>query len=148
MYTPHSAPAVAPYGGKRTGIVCVHGAVSIVCVTVLLPHFRKQMLRPRGGRLWSCEGHCTLRACALLLVFFPCAPSFLDDPGLSSDSKAPDMPIILRQGPEFIRNRTNTAEEHTAVYHTVQTSTTHSFSCPHSSFSTALRVVPSSLVYT
>ena len=25
---------------------------------------------------------------------------------------------FLRQGPEFIRNRTNTAEEHTAVYHT------------------------------
>ena len=24
---------------------------------------------------------------------------------------------ILRQGPEFIRNRTNTAEEHTAVLH-------------------------------
>ena len=34
-----------------------------------------------------------------------------------------DLPLpvgiysILRQGPEFIRNRTNTAEEHTAVYH-------------------------------
>ena len=33
--------------------------------------------------------------------------------------------FILRQGPDFIRNRTNTAEQHTAVYHTVQTSTTH-----------------------
>ena len=33
--------------------------------------------------------------------------------------------LFFEQGPEFIRNRTNTAEEHTAVYHTVQTSTTH-----------------------
>ena len=32
---------------------------------------------------------------------------------------------VFEQGPEFIRNRTNTAEEHTTIYHTVQTSTTH-----------------------
>ena len=30
-----------------------------------------------------------------------------------------------QQGPEFIRNRTNTAEEHTAVYHTVHTMSGH-----------------------
>ena len=50
--------------------------------------------------------------------------------GAGGDSAAAAESIIfnkaiLRQGPEFIRNRTNTAEEHTAVYNTVQTSTTH-----------------------
>ena len=50
--------------------------------------------------------------------------------GAGGDSAAAAESIIfnkaiLRQGPEFIRNRTKTAEEHTTVYHTVQTSTTH-----------------------